>query len=280
MKLPQLIIEDTVRKALLEDLGHGHDVTSELLIPEDHKASAALRAREPGILAGLPCALAAFGLTEETLQFTPHKSDGEKLEAEEVILTVKGSARAILTAERTALNFITMMSGIATQTAKYVEAIKGTGAAIICTRKTMPGLRPLQKYAVRTGGGFNHRHGLDDGILIKDNHIALAGSPARAIELARSGAGHMVKVEIEVDSYEQLLEVLDHGGADSVLLDNMTPEELRKCVNEAKGRVITQASGGVNLDTVRETAETGVDLIAIGALTHTVKSLDIGLDMA
>ncbi len=279
MNLAPPVIEEAVRRALAEDLGHGHDITSELLVPEGLRTTAVMRAREEGVLAGLPCAIEAFRQMSADIILEPGKKDGERLAPGDEILKIEGPARALLTAERTALNFVTMLSGIATQTTAYVDAVTGTHAKIVCTRKTMPGLRALQKYAVRMGGGYPHRHGLDDAILIKDNHIALAGSAGRAIELARSKAGHMVKIEIEVDNIKQLEEVLNQGGADCVLLDNMTLDEMRECVQLASGRVILEASGNVNLDTVGSIAETGVDVISAGALTHSFKSLDIGLDI-
>jgi nicotinate-nucleotide pyrophosphorylase (carboxylating) len=238
-----------------------------------------MRARQAGVLAGLPCAIAAFRLLDADLAVDLHKADGDAVEAGEAILTVSGRAATILTTERTALNFVTLLSGVATETRRHVEAVRGTRANIVCTRKTLPGLRALQKYAVRMGGGRNHRFGLGDGILIKDNHIAMAGGIAGAIALARRNAGHMVKIEIEVDTLSQLQEVLGVGGVDSVLLDNMTPDQMREAVAMVAGRIATEASGTVNLDTVRAIAETGVDLISIGALTHSVTALDIGLDI-
>jgi nicotinate-nucleotide pyrophosphorylase (carboxylating) len=279
VSLSPLIVEAAVRSALLEDLGHGLDVTTDALVPDTKTGKAVMRARQAGVLAGLPCAVAAFRLLDAELTVDLHKSDGDPLEAGEDILSATGPAAAILTAERTALNFVTLLSGVATETRRYVEAVQGTRANIVCTRKTLPGLRALQKYAVRMGGGHNHRFGLSDGILIKDNHIATAGGIAEAIALARRSAGHMVKIEIEVDTLAQLREVIDTGGIDSVLLDNMTPDQMREAVAMVAGRFATQASGNVRLDTVRAIAETGVDLISIGALTHSTKALDIGLDV-
>jgi nicotinate-nucleotide pyrophosphorylase (carboxylating) len=238
-----------------------------------------MRARRGGVLAGLPCAMAAFRLLDAELAVDVHKSDGDAVEEGDAILSVAGRATAILTAERTALNFVTLLSGVASETRRYVEAVHGTRANITCTRKTIPGLRALQKYAVRMGGGHNHRFGLSDGILIKDNHIAIAGGLAEAIALAHRNAGHMVKIEIEVDTLAQLQEVLGAGGVDSVLLDNMALDQLREAIAMVAGRMATEASGAVNLDTVRAIAETGVDLISIGALTHSVTALDIGLDI-
>ena len=279
MSLSPLIVEAAVRSALLEDLGAGLDVTTDALVPATKTGTAVMRARRAGVLAGLACAMTAFRLLDAEIAVHVHKSDGDRLQAGEDILTVSGRAATILTAERTALNFVTLLSGVASETRRYVEAVEGTRAKIICTRKTIPGLRALQKDAVRLGGGHNHRFGLGDGILIKDNHIAMAGGIAEAIALARRSAGHMVKIEVEVDTLDQLREVLDAGGVDSVLLDNMTLDQMREAVAMVAGRFATQASGNVRLDTIRAIAETGVDLISIGALTHSTKALDIGLDI-
>jgi nicotinate-nucleotide pyrophosphorylase (carboxylating) len=273
-----LLIEKLVREALLEDLGHGRDVTSELLIPSNANAKAVLRARAPGIIAGLIVGLSAFTLSDGDFEITLHANDGETVEAGQDIAEIEGPARPLLTAERTALNFIQQMSGVATLTGKYVEKIKGTDAKITCTRKTVPNLRALQKYAVRCGGGHNHRSGLDDMILIKDNHIAVAGGVKEALD-AVSNAGHGLKIEIEVDTLKQLESVLKHGGADIVMLDNFKLGDLKKAVSMTKGKIITEASGGVTLDTVRVIAETGVDYISVGALTHSAPALDLGLDI-
>ena len=277
--LNTLTIEKIVRAALEEDLGHGHDVTSDLLIPGDAQARASLVAREKGVLCGLIVALSAFSLTDSGFDMEIHAQDGDAIKSGQTIATIVGSAKSILIAERTALNFMSHMSGVASLTAKYVEEIEGTGAEICDTRKTIPGLRALQKYAVRTGGGSNHRFGLDDAVLIKDNHIAIAGGVAQALSQARLLAGHMVKIEIEVDTIEQLKEALDQGGADIVMLDNMDLKTLEKAVKLAKGKALLEASGGVTLKTVRAIAETGVDYISIGALTHSAPALDIGLDI-
>lgn len=276
--LNPLIIESTIRQALLEDLGHGRDITSETIIPASKTARAVLRAREPGILAGLAAALSAFALTDSECAFDVQAQDGDLLTQGGVIAAIDGPARAILSAERVALNFIQHLSGIATMTGLFVDEVAGTAARITCTRKTLPNLRYMQKYAVRVGGGSNHRSGLDDMILIKDNHIAVAGGVAAALDACRAGLSQALKIEIEVDTLEQLQEVLSHGGADIVLLDNMDVKTLSQAVKMAKGQIITEASGGVNLKTVRGIAETGVDYISIGALTHSVRALDIGLD--
>ena len=276
--LSALTIEDLVRAALKEDLGHGFDMTSEYLIAPDKEARLVLAAREDGVLSGMVVAMAAFLSLDPDCEPDIEKQDGEWFKAGDTLAAISGPARALLTAERVALNFIQHMSGIASETAKYVEAVSGTRAGILCTRKTAPGLRAVQKYAVRCGGGVNHRFGLDDGILIKDNHIALAGGIAPALDRAREQAGPMVKVEIEVDTLDQLKAVLDHGGAHIVLLDNFKISDLKQAVAEIDGSLIAEASGGIALDTVRSVAETGVDFISAGALTHSVKAIDIGLD--
>lgn len=280
MNLSNLYIERIVRMALEEDLGHGHDVTSETLIPVSEQATATLRARQSGVLAGLMLALSAFSLTDIDFDMSVHKQDGEWLEEGEVIAEITGPARALLTAERVALNFLTHLSGIATLTHKYVEEIKGTGAEICDTRKTIPGLRMFQKYAVSIGGGANHRFGLDDAILIKDNHIAIAGGIDQALNQAKMLAGHMVKIEIEVDTLEQLQEVIDNGNADVVMLDNMNADMMKEAVEMAQGRMAIEASGGITLETVRAIAESGVHYISVGALTHSAPALDIALDIA
>jgi nicotinate-nucleotide pyrophosphorylase (carboxylating) len=278
MPLSSLLIENAVRAALLEDLGHGHDITSDSIVPSNETATGILRTREDGVLAGLIVALTAFMQTDPDFEFTVHKQDGNELKAGDKIAVLEGPARAMLTAERTALNFLTHMSGIATLTAKYVKAVEGTDAQIICTRKTLPGLRAFQKYAVTCGGGGNHRFGLDDAVLIKDNHIAIAGGVGEAIDRARAKAGHMVKIEVEVDTLDQLDEALEQH-IDCVMLDNMGHNNLSEAVAKTDGRAWTEASGGVNLDTVAGLAKTGVDLISAGALTHSAPALDIGLDV-
>jgi len=279
MQLSSLLTEKTVRRALEEDLGHGFDVTADAIITEATEAKASLVAREDGVLAGLIPCLSAFMLIDSDLDIEMHAQDGTYLEAGQTIAVISGPARAILTAERTALNFLIHLSGIATLTNQYVQAVEETGAVITCTRKTLPGLRAFQKYAVYIGGGKNHRFGLDDAILIKDNHVAIAGGIKPALDLARQRAGHMVKIEIEVDTLEQFEEVLGHGGADIIMLDNFTPEQLQKAAALNDGKMILEASGGVNLAIVRDIAETGVDYISVGALTHSAQALDIGLDI-
>jgi nicotinate-nucleotide pyrophosphorylase (carboxylating) len=275
--LPTLIIEPLVRAALLEDLGRAGDITTDAIVPSDARAETALVARAPGLVAGLDLALLAFRLVDPAIVAIVLRPDGSCLSPSDVIATVVGPARGILTAERVALNFLCHLSGIATATAKIVEALRDLRARITCTRKTTPGLRAVQKYAVRVGGGANHRFGLDDAVLIKDNHIAAAGGVTPAVERVRAGIGHLVKVEVEVDTLVQLEEAMAVG-VDAVLLDNMRPEELRRAVAMVDGRAITEASGGVTPATVRAIAATGVDLISIGWLTHSATALDIGLD--
>ncbi len=272
-----LLVEPIVRAALEEDLGRAGDVTSELTIPADKTATARFVARRPGRVAGLICAAAAFRLVDPSVTFQAALPDGSEAAAGAVLATVSGPARSLLTAERVALNFLGPLSGTATATAALVKAVEGTGARITCTRKTLPGLRALQKYAVRCGGGFNHRFGLDDAVMVKDNHIQAAGGITAAVKRLRAGLGHMVKVEVEVDSLAQLEEALREG-VDTILLDNMSTEDLRRAVALAKGNAVLEASGNVTLSSVRALAETGVDYISSGAITHSAPNLDIGLD--
>jgi nicotinate-nucleotide pyrophosphorylase (carboxylating) len=277
--LPAIMIEPAVRAALLEDLGRAGDLTTDAIVPKDHRATTVLAARQTGIVAGLDLAMLAFRLVDKELEITVERADGSHVARGEIIASVTGSARAMLTAERTALNFLCHLSGIATATASMVAAVRGHRAKVVCTRKTTPGLRALEKYAVRAGGGSNHRFGLDDAILIKDNHIAIAGGIRPAIERARTYAGHLVKIEVEVDTLAQLEAAL-RLAPDAVLLDNMTVDDLRQAVAMVAGRAITEASGRITLDTVAEIAATGVDLISVGWLTHSAPILDIGLDCA
>lgn len=275
--LPRILIESIIRNALLEDLGLAGDITSQAVIEEKHCSQVAMISREDGVLAGVEIAALAFTLVDPTLLVEFHKKDGDILSAGEVVAVIKGSSRAILTAERTALNFISHLSGIASVTHQIVKAIAGTKAHLVCTRKTTPGLRAMEKYAVRCGGGMNHRFALYDAILIKDNHIAIAGSVAKALEQAKQNAGHMVKIEVEVDTLEQLEEVLAIG-VDAVLLDNMRPDMLKQAVTMVNHRAITEASGRITPQTARAVAESGVDLISVGWITHSAPILDIGLD--
>jgi nicotinate-nucleotide pyrophosphorylase (carboxylating) len=272
-----LLFEPLVRAALEEDLGRAGDITSQLTIAEDKQATAKLVARKPGRIAGLICAEAAFALVDPSITFDVALPDGSDAAAGAVLASVSGPARSILTAERVALNFAGPLSGTATATAALVKAVDGTGARIVCTRKTLPGLRTLQKYAVRCGGGFNHRFGLDDAAMIKDNHVQAAGGIAPALARLRAGLGHMVKIEVEVDGLAQLEEALAHG-ADTILLDNMSLEDLRRAVAITGGKAVLEASGNVTLATVRAIADTGVAYISSGAITHSAPNLDIGLD--
>jgi nicotinate-nucleotide pyrophosphorylase (carboxylating) len=276
-RLPAPLITAAVAAALAEDLGLVGDITTDATIPPEATAKGRFGMRKGGVISGLAVAAETFRQLDTGVMFEALVADGTKVAARTTIARVSGNARAILTAERVALNFMGRMSGIATLTRAYVDAIAGTRAHIIDTRKTTPGLRAFEKYAVRCGGGMNHRVGLFDAILIKDNHIVAAGGIEPAIAAARARAGHMVKIEIEVDSLAQLDTVLGLN-VDAVLLDNMTPELLREAVRRASGRVILEASGGVTLESVRAIAETGVDLISSGALTHSAPVLDIGLD--
>ncbi len=277
--LNNLYIEDAVKAALREDLGHRFDITSDLLIPAGAQARGVLRARQDGRLAGLIVALSTFSYTDIDFDMTVMAEDGADLKKGDVIAEIIGPARSLLTAERVALNFMTMMSGVATLTARYVEQVKDTGVEICDTRKTLPGLRLFQKYAVEMGGGANHRFGLDDAVLIKDNHIAVAGGISNALDQAYMLAGHTKKIEIEVDTLTQLEEVLANGKADIVMMDNFSLKDLKKGVEMAKGRIVTEASGGVTLESVRKIALTGVDYISIGALTHSAPAMDIALDI-
>ena len=276
--LSPLVIEQAVRAALLEDFGRAGDVTSSATIPASAQARAVFGARKPGVLSGIDVAAAAFRLVDGSVRFTAHSADGDALAPKTKVATVEGPARAILTAERVALNFMGRMSGIATLTRAFADAVKHTRASIADTRKTTPGLRAFEKYAVRCGGGMNHRFGLDDAVLIKDNHVAVAGGVIPALRAAKAHVGHLVKIEIEVDRLDQLDEVIAEG-ADVVMLDNMSLADLREGVRRVAGRMKVEASGGVNLDTVRAIAETGVDIISIGALTHSAPTLDLGLDV-
>ena len=276
--LNPLLIQDSVRRALEEDLGRAGDITPTATIPASAGARAVIASREAGVIAGLPMAEAAFHMIAPGLRFTALMGDGSHVSPGDVVAEIEGSARAVLSAERVALNFLGRLSGIATLTNRFVQQVAGTECRIVCTRKTTPGLRAFEKYAVRCGGGFNHRYGLDDAVLIKDNHIAVAGGVAAALRAAKTSVGHLVKIEIEVDTLAQLREVLAEG-ADVVLLDNMGVDQLREAVALVEGSMLTEASGGVNLDTVAAIAATGVDMVSVGALTHSPRVLDLGLDI-
>ena len=275
--LPQIMIEPLVRATLLEDLGRAGDITTDAVVPADAHAETALVARKPGVVAGLDFALAAFRLIDPAIVVRVERQDGTRLAPGDTIATITGPARGILTAERTALNFLCHLSGVASATRGVVDAIAAYKTAVVCTRKTMPGLRAAQKYAVRVGGGSNHRFGLDDAVLIKDNHVAIAGGIRAAVERVRAGVGHMVKIELEVDTLAQLEQALALR-LDAVLLDNMDPTMLRDAVGMVDGRMITEASGGIRPDTAVAIAASGVDLMSIGWLTHSAQVLDIGLD--
>ncbi len=276
----RLVVEPLVRAALLEDLAHGSDLTTDAVVPADHRARAVLAARSPGVVAGLDAALFAFEvLAPGSVRAAIHTADGERVERDAIVATLEGPARTLLTGERTCLNLLCRLSGIATATRALVDLVAGTRARIVDTRKTTPGLRALEKYAVRCGGGSNHRFGLDDAVLIKDNHLALAGSIREAVARVRAHSGHMVKIEVEVDTLDQLREALEER-IDAVLLDNMPPDRLRDAVAIVSGRILTEASGGIRPETIRAIAESGVDLISAGYLTHSATALDIGLDIA
>ena len=275
--LPMLMLEPVVRAALLEDLGRAGDITTDAIVPATARAETVLVARQPGVVAGLDLAATAFRLVDPAIKIEVERPDGTRLAPGDRIATIAGPARGMLTAERVALNFLGHLSGVASAAATLVEAVRGHKARICCTRKTMPGMRALQKYAVRVGGGSNHRFGLDDAVLIKDNHVAVAGGIGPAIRAARDGVGHLVKIEVEVDTLAQLDEAMAIG-VDAVLLDNMTPEQLTQAVRTIDGRAIAEASGRITPQTAPAIAASGVDLISAGWLTHSVSVLDIGLD--
>ena len=278
--LSPLAIDAAVTRALDEDLGRAGDVTSTATVPAGTVAHAVMVARKAGVVSGLPLAARVFRMLDPDVALVAHVGDGAAVAANTPLMTIDGDARAILSAERVALNFAGHLSGVASATAEFVRRIAHTSARVCCTRKTTPGLRALQKYAVRCGGGFNHRFGLDDAILIKDNHIAVAGGIRAVLERAKRVAGHLVKVEIEVDTLAQLEEVLAVGLADVVLLDNMSPATLRQAVTMIAGRLVSEASGGITLATAAAVAESGVDYLSSGAITHSSPNLDLGLDIA
>ena len=277
--LSPLEIEAAVTRALAEDLGRAGDVTSTATVPAGTRGQAMVVARKAGTIAGLPLVEETLRKLDPGVSITAHKRDGATVDAKTKLMTIEADARALLAAERTALNFAGHLSGIATATAEFVKLISHTKARVCCTRKTTPGLRALQKYAVRCGGGFNHRFGLDDAILIKDNHIAIAGGIAAVLQRAKAVAGHLVKIEIEVDTLDQLREVLDAGGADVALLDNMSPADMRTAVEMVAGKLVLEASGGITLETAAAVAETGIDYLSSGAITHSAPNLDVALDI-
>jgi len=276
--LPEILVEPLVRAALVEDLGRAGDITTDSVIPRAARFDGVIAARQPGVVAGVDCARIAFRLMDSDIAVTVERPDGAAVAKGDIVARIKGPARGILSAERVALNFACRLSGIATATARLVAAAKPHKARIVCTRKTTPGLRLLEKHAVRAGGGVNHRFGLDDAVLIKDNHIAVAGGIRPAVERAKAAVGHLVKIEVEVDRLQQLEEVLTMP-VDAVLLDNMPPDMLARAVAMVGGRIATEASGRINESTVRDIAATGVDYISSGWITHSAPILDLGLDV-
>lgn len=276
--LPDIILDPIVRLALAEDLGRAGDLTTDATIAPETQLKVVIAARQTGVIAGLDAAAYALKLIDPSVKLTIEKPDGSILAKGDVVARLEGSARSILIAERTMLNFLGRLSAVATMTRTFADKIAHTNATIVCTRKTTPGHRALEKRAVRCGGGTAHRYGLDDAVLIKDNHIAACGSVSTALERAKAYAGHLRMIEVEVDSLDQLKEALPHG-PHAVLLDNMSPDTLREAVAIASGKVVLEASGGVNLDTVAAIAETGVDFISVGALTHSAPNLDLGMDV-
>jgi nicotinate-nucleotide pyrophosphorylase (carboxylating) len=275
--LPRHLIDEAVRRALAEDLGDAGDITTRATVSAEAQARAVIAARKPGVIAGLEVAAAAFAAVDAAIQVKLRVADGASVTAGTIVLELAGPARGVLTAERVALNFLGHLSGIATATNDIAKVIAHTKAKVCCTRKTTPGLRAFEKYAVRCGGGVNHRFGLYDAVLIKDNHIAAAGGVARAVTAARQNAGHMVKIEVEVDTLDQLREALA-AGADVVLLDNMTTVQLTEAVTIVAGRAVTEASGSITAATAKAIAESGVDLMSVGWITHSAPCLDLGLD--
>ena len=275
----RLLAEPIVRAALLEDLGRAGDITTDAVVAAETRIDAVIAARQPGVVAGLDVALMAFELLDPGLDLARLCADGTRVERGQQVARLRGRARPVLAAERTALNLLCRLSGVATATRSLADAIAGHKAKIVCTRKTTPGLRILEKEAVRLGGGANHRFGLDDAMLIKDNHVAMAGGIRPALRRAKAAAGHLVKIELEVDTLDQLAEALDEG-VDAVLLDNMDPETLRRAVEMVAGRAITEASGRITRETAPAIAAAGVDLISSGWITHSAPILDLGLDVA
>lgn len=276
--LSQLQVEEAVRAALLEDLGLAGDVTSDATIPATAKAVAHMNSREDGVVAGLALARAAFRQFDGKIKFKAFVKDGDRVKPGQKIAKIEGRARSVLGAERVALNYLCHLSGIASYTSQFAERIAHTQAVVCCTRKTIPGLRAFEKYAVKCGGGSNHRYGLDDAILIKDNHIAVAGGVREAIEAARAFAGHLIKIEVEVDTLDQLKEALK-ARPDVVMLDNMGPDQLRQGVEIVAGAIPIEASGNVNIETIKDIAESGVDMISTSKITMSAPTLDIGLDI-
>lgn len=278
MKIPRILYEELVRKALLEDLGRVGDLTSDSIIPLGARARAHLISREPGCVAGMLVSTLAFSIMDPDVRIEYHAQDGDRVEPGQPLATVQGEARSILSAERSALNFLALLSGIATATRSIVDRLRDYDTKIVCTRKTTPGLRTLEKYAVRAGGGFNHRFGLDDAVLIKDNHLVVAGSIEEAVRRVRYYVGHTVKVEIEVETLDQL-EIALGQPIDAVLLDNMTIEQVREAVRMVRRRLVTEVSGGITPESAVAYGTAGVDLISVGWLTHSAPALDVSLDV-
>jgi nicotinate-nucleotide pyrophosphorylase (carboxylating) len=274
--LDSLLIRRLVENALVEDVGSG-DITARLTVADDAISRAIIRVHEDGVLAGIDIAEMVFAVVDSSVEFAKDKKDGDFIKSGDALAFVEGNSRSLLLCERVALNFLQRLSGIATRTARFVKLVEGTRASIVDTRKTTPGLRVVEKYAVRVGGGKNHRFGLYDGVLIKDNHIVAAGGIMKAVEAARRNAPHSLKIEVEVTNLDELKQALE-AGADAVLLDNMDIETMRRAVEIVNGRAVVEASGGVSEENVAEIASTGVDLISVGSLTHSVKSLDISMD--
>ncbi len=275
--LPQHLIVEAVSAALAEDLGQAGDITTTATIPASAATNGVIAARKAGVIAGVQIARTAFQQVDPVIEVAIKKDDGARVSPGDAVIAISGPARGILSAERVALNFLGHLSGVATATAALVDAVQGTNAKIVCTRKTTPRLRAFEKYAVRCGGGHNHRFGLYDAVMIKDNHIAAAGGVAKALKAARDAVGHTVKVEVEIDRFDQLEEALA-GGADIIMLDNMSTDDMKRAVKKVAGRAVLEASGNVTVDTVRSIAETGVDIVSSGWITHSAPSLDLGLD--
>ena len=275
MQLPQFYIDDIIKTALREDINY-IDTTTDIMIPEDVRDSACFIAKAEGVLCGIAVALRVFTLLDDRFKASVYKKDGDRVKPGDVIAEVEGHTRCLLKGERTALNLLQHMSGIATQTDRCVQIVKGTNASITDTRKTLPGLRPLQKYSVTVGGGRNHRFNLSDGAMLKDNHIDAAGGITAAVNAIRLQLGHMVKLEVETRNLDEVVEAID-AGADVIMLDNMSHETMKQAVELVAGRALLEASGGITEVNLREVAETGVDIISLGALTHSVKALDISM---
>ncbi|MFA5385079.1 MAG: carboxylating nicotinate-nucleotide diphosphorylase [Eubacteriales bacterium] len=277
MSFDPFVLSKTIKRALEEDIGNG-DITTDSIVGVEEEVSALIHAGEPGIIAGLPVAGAVFNMLDPDIVFSCHFSDGQRVEQGQLLASVRGSGRSILKGERVALNFIQRLSGIATQTSRLVNLVNQYKAKIVDTRKTTPGLRILEKYAVRAGGGSNHRFGLYDAVLIKDNHLKVAGSISRAVELVKASAPFTMKIEVEVEDLAGVAEALS-AGVDIIMLDNMSVSEMSQAVELAAGKVLLEASGGITEQTVVSVAQTGVDLISVGYLTHSARSLDIGLEL-